>query len=180
MNTEFRVYKHNPPHLFVADATYMITAATYEKRKFFKTEDSMELLLTTMFYYFKKYEWFVKAYIVLPNHYHILAVASNKDVSLPNIIKNIHKYTARRINEFDKVSKRKIWWNYWDSCITYESSYFARLNYIHFNAVKHGNVNDPMKWKFSSYNQFYDLDSKAAERIEENYHFEGVNVKDDF
>jgi len=121
MNKEFKVYKHNPPHLFVADATYMVTAATYRKEKFFKTEEFLELLLSTIFYYFKKYEWLIKAYVVLPNHYHILGVASNRDVSLPNIIKSIHKYTARRINEFDKVSNRKVWWNYWDSCITYES-----------------------------------------------------------
>jgi putative transposase len=33
---------------------------------------------------------------------------------------------------------RKVWFQYWDSRISLERSYFARLNYVHNNPVHHG------------------------------------------
>jgi hypothetical protein len=40
---------------------------------------------------------------------------------------------------------------YWDTCITYERSYFAKLNYLYYNPVKHGYVQDPAEYSFGSY-----------------------------
>jgi putative transposase len=49
---------------------------------------------------------------------------------------------------------RQVWYNYWDSCITHESSYWARLNYVHQNPVKHGFVADAGDYPFCSYHWF--------------------------
>jgi putative transposase len=35
---------------------------------------------------------------------------------------------------------RQVWHNFWDTKLTYEKSYRARLNYVHQNPVKHGLV----------------------------------------
>ena len=34
----YKTYKHNPPHLFIPDAIYMITGATYLKESFFHND----------------------------------------------------------------------------------------------------------------------------------------------
>ena len=44
------------------------------------------------------------------------------------------------------IQSKKVFYNYWDTCITYENSYFTRLNYIWYNPVKHGYVDSPEKW----------------------------------
>ena len=40
----------------------------------------------------------------------------------------------------DEAEGRKVWRNFWDTKLTWEKSYFARLNYVHQNPVKHGLV----------------------------------------
>ena len=44
------------------------------------------------------------------------------------------------VNQLDDSAGRKVWYNFWDTKLTYERSYLARLNYVHQNAVKHGLV----------------------------------------
>ena len=52
----------------------------------------------------------------------------------------LHERTARWINGLDGAKGREVWHNFWDTRLTYERSYLARLNYVHQNAVKHGLV----------------------------------------
>jgi len=87
---------------------------------------------------------------------------------------------SKNINNLNKKPGTKIWWNYWDTCLTYENSYYARLNYIHFNPVKHGYVDNAKKWEFSSYKEFYKFDYTNAKRIEKEFPFDRVKVYDDF
>ena len=43
-----------------------------------------------------------------------------------------------------------IWHNFWDTELTYEKSYLARLNYVHQNAVKHGLVARACQYRWCS------------------------------
>jgi putative transposase len=52
----------------------------------------------------------------------------------------LHEKTAKWINRLDGVAGRKGWHNFWETRLTYEKSYLARLNYVHQNPVKHGLV----------------------------------------
>ena len=52
----------------------------------------------------------------------------------------LHEKTAKWVNRLDAAANRKVWYNYWETRLTYQRSYLARLNYVHQNAVKHGLV----------------------------------------
>jgi putative transposase len=41
------------------------------------------------------------------------------------------------LNQYDDTPARKVWHNYWESRLTFQASYLARLQYVHQNAVKH-------------------------------------------
>ena len=179
-NSNYIIYKHNPPHLFLPSATYMITSSTYRRKKFFHNDELKALLLTSILYSFTKFSWRIKAYVILANHYHILATAPDQRTMLPKIISNIHRYTAHACNKMHQTPGTKIWWNYWDTCISYEGSYFARLNYIHFNPIKHGHVSNPEEWKFSSHNEFHKSNCAQALKIEKDFPFDKIKVYDDF
>jgi putative transposase len=166
--------------MFEPGATCMITAAAYKRQRLFNSDEALKLVSESLFYYAEKYSWKIKAYVIVPNHYHILVVASSPGHNLTKIIQNLNSYTANEINEMDSLSGRRVWLNYWDTCITHKTSYYARINYIHYNPTKHGYVDDPLKWEFSSLRYFHEYNSKEAVRIEKEYPFARVNVMDDF
>ncbi len=75
-------------------------------------------------------------------------------MSLSKFVGSYHKFTARRWNDEDNASGRKVWWNYWDTCIRSENDYYNKLRYIFWNPVKHGLVEKPEDYPFSSYRDF--------------------------
>jgi putative transposase len=52
----------------------------------------------------------------------------------------LHSETATWVNDLEKDPGRKVWHNFWDTRLTFQKSYLARLNYVHQNPVKHGLV----------------------------------------
>jgi putative transposase len=67
--------------------------------------------------------------------------------------------------------------NYWDRCISLERSYWARLNYINHNPVKHGYVTDARAYPFGSY---YFESRESWEVCEREYPWDSVSEEDDF
>ena len=182
----FKYYRHNPPHLFRDRAMYMVTAGTYQKQSVIYTDERKMFWYDTLKYVLEKYGWRLYAWVVLDNHYHVLLGNNAKSgdfavqSTISSIISSLHKYTSRRWNTQDNAKGRKVWWNYWDSCVSDENAYYSRINYIHWNPVKHGYTFLPEKYKFSSYNLFIEIDKYGLKDIEERYPYEQVNLRDDF
>jgi REP-associated tyrosine transposase len=85
----------------------------------------------------------LEAWSVFSNHYHFVAQSpqsENTAESLSEMISLFHEKTAKWINKLDQQTGRKVWHNFWDTQLTFERSYLARLNYVHQNPVKHGLV----------------------------------------
>ena len=192
----YKTYKHNPPHLFVKGAKYFITTATYKKKRFLKKSGVKERLLLSLQKEFYKHNWKIEDWVILDNHYHLMANAPQEAETLPSIIKKVHRFAALWIKKnFDlesinnvngaptwsvKPKSEKIFYNYWDTCITFEKSYFARLNYIWYNPVKHGYVKSPDQWEFGSYFLRYKEDSKYIQKLHDKYPFDKLNINDNF
>jgi len=181
MKEIYKVYKHNPAHLFRAGAVYMITAGTYQKRPYMNSNHRKEFWFETFNRVLNREGWDLKAWVVLSNHYHVILHAPEAGAErLPILIGDAHKFTAREWNAEDEIQGRRVWWNYWDSCITYERSYYARFNYIHWNPVHHGIVKSPQDYHFSSYRFYMKEQSKWLEHIKKEYPFDRVKVFDPF
>lgn len=69
-------------------------------------------------------------------------------------IQRVHLITAKHIGRLDNTSGRRVWYDYWDTCITYETSYLAGLHCVHINPVKHGLVARAADYPFCSYRWF--------------------------
>jgi putative transposase len=65
---------------------------------------------------------------------------STESLTLPRFIGHLHTATPKELNRLDETPRRRVWFQYWDSHLTYPRSYLARLNYVHCNAVRHGVV----------------------------------------
>ena len=100
------------------------------------------------------YGWQVIARVVLNNHYHAIVQSPEKAETLSKFVGSYHKFTARKWNDEDNANGRKVWWNYWDTCIRSEEDYLNRLRYVFWNPVKHGLANSSDEYKFSNYHDF--------------------------
>ena len=181
MEEVYKIYSHNPPHLFRPYAKYFNTGATYEKKHYIKTNAAKIKVMEYMFKSFQHFGWRIEDWIILNNHYHIMANAPENAQTLGQVINNFHKFSALWIkkNELPNIDPEHVLYNYWDTCITYEGSYFARINYLWFNSVKHGYVEKAEDWKFGS---FYERAQnwENIKGIVEQYPFDELNIYDDF
>ena len=182
MEEIYKIYVHNPPHLFRPNSKYFITGSTYLKKHFLIANDSKRRLLDSIVKGCAKFNWVLEDWVILNNHYHLMLNAPEKADTLGVMFKEVHKFTAMWLKDnFPELkAESRIFHNYWDSCITFEKSYFTRLNYIYCNPVKHGYVKDIRDYLWCSYRFRLKVESNYLSEIKEKYPWNKVNVKDDF
>jgi putative transposase len=173
-------WPHSPTHQVDADGTYFVTAGTYRKQAFFKSPERLTYLCEALLQLAARYEWRLQAWAVFPNHYHFVGIAPGKGAQLERFISHLHTVTAKEINRRDKRAGRKVWFQYWDSHITYQKSYLARLNYVHTNAVKHGLVRRPEQYEWCSAGWFERKAERSFYETVMRMRSEGIKVVDNF
>ena len=153
-------YQHAPAHLFITDYYYFITAGTYNKERYFDSDNKKEILFETICRILKMNNSDLLGWVILANHYHIITKL-NDAFLLPEIIRKIHSLSAVLLNRLCSRPGRKIWYQYWDECIRNEKDFYSKLNYIHWNPVKHSYVDEPEAYQFSSYKHYLKLQGPA-------------------
>jgi len=131
-------WPHAPPHRLHESGTYMVTCGTYLKKHWLNNHERLDLLLQLLLNTTHELGWKLHAWSVLSNHYHIIASTEDNPASLRTLISKCHTLSAKRLNQEDKMPGRKVWHQYYESRITFQTSYMARLNYVHFNPARHG------------------------------------------
>ena len=122
----------------------------------------------------------MEAWAILNNHYHFIAQAPYDATSLTKLVQQVHSISAIQINRWDNAPGRQVWQNYWDTCITYEKSYLARLRYIHENPVKHGLVENAVNYPYCSYKWFFEQSDNGLKEQVIAQPIDKVDVFDDF
>ena len=173
-------WHHAPPHEFIPNSIYMVTAATHHKVPLFDTPEALDYLLNTIHAECQRFGWIPEAWAVFNNHYHLVARGPDQATSLPGLVRSIHSRTAQWINKRDDQAGRKVWFNYWDTCLTYQRSYLARLNYVHSNPVKHGLVPAAEQYKWCSMDWFLRESNPAFRKTVLSFKTDTVKVPDDF
>ena len=152
-------YRHAPAHLFLTDHYYFVSAGTHGRKPYFDTDSKKELLLDTICEMLELDASEPAGWVILSNHYHIL-VKLKDAFQLPQLVRKIHSKSAVLLNKFSRRPGRRIWYQYWDECIRNEKDFYAKLNYIHWNPVKHGYVDSPEAYRFSSYGSHLTIQGK--------------------
>lgn len=173
-------WPHSPTHRLNAVGAYMVTASTYQKQPLFHGHDRLGFLCETLLGLAVHYEWKLEAWAVFPNHYHFVAGSPEKSATLRRFIGHLHTLTAKKINEKDDAAGRKVWFQYWESRITFQRSYLARLNYVHANAVKHGLAQMPEEYPWCSAGWFRRKAEKPFYETVMRMRSNGINITDDF
>ncbi|MEI6334990.1 MAG: transposase [Methylococcaceae bacterium] len=156
---------HNPTHIFVDDAIYFLTSAIYMKKPLLESTEIKWYLLQVMKSAFERFSWEFQHWVILDNHYHVLAKSRRGD-DLPKIIKNIHGVSGFHLKRLTQA-QNPIWWNYWDYCPRDEKDYLRHLNYLFNNPIKHGYVTDLKNYPFSSFHQYFE--KQGREKLVEQF-----------
>jgi putative transposase len=133
-------WPHAPLHRISEHGTYIVTAGTLRKQHYFRGPERLDLLESALLAVVKQAGWQLEAWAVFTNHYHFLAHSKAGAQDLRTLPTALHADTSRRVNRLDRAVGRHVWHNFWDTKLTFEKSYFARLSYVHHNPVKHGLV----------------------------------------
>lgn len=143
---------HHPPHVFVSDSWYFVTASTMDRTAILDSIEHKGLLIKLIGQLADDFSLRLFAWVVLDNHYHLLLHAQSGE-QLSIFVQRLHGRSAYEMNKLDGKQGRQVWHNYWDQLVKTERDFWTRFNYIHHNPVKHGYVKVIKEWKFSSYTQ---------------------------
>ena len=176
-------WPHAPTHELSGNGTYFVTVGTYLKAHHFCTPQRLDVLQRGLLTVTRDFSWRLEAWAVFSNHYHFVArspTAMADATSLSQMLGVLHTRTASWINGLDNTLARKVWHNFWDTKLTYEKSYLARLNYVHQNAVKHGLVPVANQYPWCSARWFEGVVLAAMVRSIYRFKIDALSVKDDF
>jgi putative transposase len=173
-------WPHAPVHRLTEAGAYMVTSGTYQKLHHFGTPERLSFLQDELLSLARQYAWELQAWVVFSNHYHFVAMAPADPTSLRPFVRHLHSVTARAINRVDGTEGRKVWFEYWDTHLTFERSYLARLNYVHQNPVHHGLVPVASAYPWCSARWFEWSATTAVHKTVTAFKIDRVNVRDEY
>jgi len=153
--------------------SYFITSTIVEWIPVFASEKYYNILIDTIKFYQSKNGLEIFAFVLLPEHFHMLI----KCKDLVKTVQLIKMYSAKKIIDELKADKNyklldkfkslkkdykvnseyQIWQEgFHPQMILSESMYFQKMEYIHFNPLKKGLVTEITEWKYSSAGFYYE------------------------
>ena len=173
-------WPHAPVHRLSEHGTFIVTGSTRHGAHLFRGEQRLTLLEGNLLFLAKQHDVTLEAWAVFSNHYHFIAHTTGVENQLAKMIAALHFESADAINRCDGSLNRPVWFNYWDTQLTFEKSYLARLNYVHHNAVKHGLVREARDYRWCSAAWFENTATRAQVKTIYGFKTERLKVTDDF
>lgn len=159
---------HGPPHYESETAFYLLTAACYEHLPIIGcTPQRMARFESDWLETLDEHCYTVFAWVVLPNHYHSLLHARDLK-GLLKAVGQLHGRTSFRWNGEDDCRGRQLWHRAAETEIKSERHFWATMNYVLHNAVRHGYVTRWQDWPYSNAAQY--LAEVGREQAERRWH----------
>jgi putative transposase len=177
---ETKDWPRAPIHRLEEKGAFMVTGGTLYKEHHFRTPEALDYLEADLLKKVKEYDWELEAWAVFSNHYHFIGQALTDAESLSPMLNHLHSDTVRWFNERDQEIDRQVWYNFWETELTYSKSYQARLNYVHRNAVHHGLVTVPSQYPYCSAAWFERTATRAQVKTIYSFKSDRLKVIDDF
>jgi len=173
-------WPHAPLHWTCQPGTFIVTGATLHKQPLFDRPAKLDLVLTTLFDVAAQYGWTLDAWSILINHYHFVARSPETVNALRDLIRDFHSAVGRELNRMDGIPGRKVLYQFCDTALTFEKSYWVRLKYVHTNPVHHGVAATAENYRWCSASWFEREAPPSFVRRIFGLKIDRVNVVDDF
>jgi putative transposase len=158
----------------------MVTAGTYRKAHHLRNAQRLDLTQNALLATAEEFGWRLQAWAVMSNHYHFMAISPNNPESLRIFLRKLHSNVGKRLNQLDKTPGRQVWYQFYDTHITYEGSYYARLKYVNENPVHHGLVAAASNYRWCSAAWFQREATTAFQKTVASFKIDRIKVIDPF
>jgi putative transposase len=174
-------WPHAPTHQLSEAGSYFVTAATYKKEHHFRGAGRLAVIHRGLLKLAVRFDWHFEAWAAFSNHYHFVAHSPPDSAdSLSRMLGILHTETSKWVNKLEGVTgERTVWHSYRDTILTHKTSYLARLNYPHQNAVKHGLVRVANQYPWCSAAWYERTASPAMVKSVYRFKTDNINVGDD-
>jgi len=173
-------WHHAPIHVLLEQGVYMVTAGTYKKENFFQSPERRTLLLERLKTCSNERQWELQAWAVMTNHYHFIALSPADPSTLRRVLNKLHMTTAKAVNELDNMPGRKVWHEFWETRLTFERSYLARLHYVNQNPTHHKLTQIASNYHWCSAAHFERHISSSFQRTINAMPIDKLEIQDDF
>ena len=136
---------------------FFFTVVTYKRQKLFLNENNIIILRKALRHVKNNNPFEIDAIVVLPDHIHTIWRLPQDDSNYSLRWRLIKHYVSTHIDATINHRKEKNIWQrrFWEHNIRNENDWRNHMDYIHYNPVKHGYVEHPRHWKYSSYSNSF-------------------------
>ena len=145
---------------FVPGGTFFFTV-TLRNRKSCLLVEKINLLKEAVQRVKDQHAFQIKAYVILPEHLHMIWELPQEDSNYSERWKKIKVQFSKSVHksgvELPKTKHNEYcFWQrrFWEHTIQNMSDFENHVNYIHYNPIKHGLVNDLREWPYSSFHHY--------------------------
>jgi REP element-mobilizing transposase RayT len=153
--------------IFETEYPYFMTCTIVGWLPVFTRQEAVRILFDCWKFLRENKEFKLYGYVVLENHIHLVASAPD----LPNVMKSFKMYTAcqiidllerlkatvllQQLRDYKLAHKTDSEYQVWQEGsmpkrIGHSEVMRQKLEYMHYNPVKRGYVDDPLHWRYSS------------------------------
>ena len=160
-------YKKTRKSHNIPSHAHELTFSCYNNRQFLKYDITRGFFLDAIERAREKHNFDLWAYVIMPEHVHLLIWPGEKEYSIAKILQAIKLSTTKRAMKYLEMNKpEKLKWlstgqasnpyRFWQDGGGYDRNVYSyealveMIEYIHRNPVRSGLVDDPLKWEWSS------------------------------
>jgi putative transposase len=148
-----------------AGGTYFFTVVTYRRRSWLTDNDARQSLRQGIALARRSHPFEIDAWVLLPDHLHCVWTLPPGDANFAVRWAIIKRHATRccgaRLHRDDWMSASKnrrheatLWQRrYWEHQIRNEADFRRHIDYLHWNPVKHGYVDEVAQWPYSTFHR---------------------------
>jgi putative transposase len=164
----------------IEGGTYFFTLVTYQRQRLLCLPTNVSLLRNVFRDVMHQHPFIIDAFVLLPDHLHCIWTLPQGDRNFSTRWRLSKSYFSRQCITLSQKNlstsrqnkkERGIWQRrFWEHLIRDEVDFKNHLEYIHYNPVKHGLVEAPKDWEYSSFHRsvrqgMYDITWGAGQAI---------------
>ena len=152
----------NYRRIYADGYSYFLTIVTHRRKPLLV--DNIDLLRYAFKLSKKKYDYHIDAIVILPDHLHMI-LTPEISTEYSQIISSIKRSFVYGLDEkikeeakaeisHEKYRRRHagIWQErFYEHTIRDDKDWLEKMEYIQYNPLKHGLVDDPNNWKYTSF-----------------------------
>lgn len=159
----------------------LVTSATRDKLPLFGTPEKLAAVQRSLFTAAEDSGWRLQAWALFANHVHFVVTPDGPTVPDQEPFESAFQaLSTAAVNREEGTKGRSVWFRSWRTRLTFESSFLARVSYVHNNAVRHGLVEQARDYPWCSAMWFEDTAPKPFARKVMGLRTDRVHVVDDF